>query len=289
MSELASLAGFSSDATYHISRYEIKGNTTLEPEIARNLFTNAIGPAVSLGCICRALAALRQAYQERGDVGVTVALPEQQLTNGVVLIEVTEGAAHRRQSAGILQATGPPTARPSHPTPTRFEIRRFEVTGDTLLGSREIERILTPATGSSVSLDEVRLAAAALQRAYRDRGFVTVAVTVPSQRLTNATVRLEVTEGKLVAVQVVGNRHFSSNNIVRALPSLHTNTLLNSHILQRELDLANQNRDRQIYPMIGPGPHRALPKCASTWPRNITTFGSASTSWEWLTPFRRRN
>ena len=31
MSELASLAGFSSDATYHISRYEIKGNTTLEP------------------------------------------------------------------------------------------------------------------------------------------------------------------------------------------------------------------------------------------------------------------
>ena len=41
---------------------------------------------------------------------------------------------------------------------------------------------------------------------------------------------------------------------MRALPSLHTNMLLNSHVLQRELDMANASRDRQIYPVIGPGP-----------------------------------
>ena len=41
---------------------------------------------------------------------------------------------------------------------------------------------------------------------------------------------------------------------MRALPSLHTNMLLNSHVLQRELDIANASRDRQIYPVIGPGP-----------------------------------
>jgi hemolysin activation/secretion protein len=35
---------------------------------------------------------------------------------------------------------------------------------------------------------------------------------------------------------------------------LQTNILLNSQVLQRELDNANASRDRQIYPVIGPGP-----------------------------------
>ncbi len=58
---------------------------------------------------------------------------------------------------------------------------------------------------------------------------------------------------------MTGNRFFSSNNVMRALPTLKgserlKDQMINSRILQRELDLANQNRDRQIYPVIGPGP-----------------------------------
>jgi len=93
-----------------------------------------------------------------------------------------------------------------------------------------------------------------LRRAYHERGWVTVAVSLPAQRLTNATVRLAVTEGKLAEVQVVGNRYFSSANVLHAFPNLQTNALLNSHIFQHDLDGANQNRDRQVYPTLGPGP-----------------------------------
>ena len=171
-----------------------------------------------------------------------------------MFIEVAEGAPHHPPLKQTSEASAPPASPSRDPTSATFEIRHFNVSGDTLLGSGEVERVLTPATGPSVTLEDVRQAAAALQRAYRARGYLTVAVTVPSQRLTNATVRLEVTEGKLASIQVVGNRYFTSNNIVRVLPGLRTNLLLNSHVLQRELDLANQNRDRQIYPMIGPGP-----------------------------------
>ena len=41
---------------------------------------------------------------------------------------------------------------------------------------------------------------------------------------------------------------------MRVLPSLHTNMVLNSQVFQRELDLANANRDRQIYAVLGAGP-----------------------------------
>jgi hemolysin activation/secretion protein len=68
-----------------------------------------------------------------------------------------------------------------------------------------------------------------------------------------------VTEGRLVDVRVLGNRHFSSNNVIRALPAIgnlsaRKDQVLNSSIFQQELDSANQNRDRQIYPTITPGP-----------------------------------
>ena len=57
----------------------------------RGVLTNATGPAVPLSRICRALAALRRAYQEHGYAQVRVSLPEQALTNGIVLVDVTEG------------------------------------------------------------------------------------------------------------------------------------------------------------------------------------------------------
>src|SRR6202012_365318 len=93
-----------------------------------------------------------------------------------------------------------------------------------------------------------------LQKAYHDRGYVTIAVGLPQQKLTNATVKIQVTEGWLESIDVKGNRYFSSNNVMRALPSLHTNILLNGNVLQAELNRANINQDRQIYPFICPGP-----------------------------------
>jgi hemolysin activation/secretion protein len=132
--------------------------------------------------------------------------------------------------------------------------RRYEIAGNSILGPETLDGILTNALGSSVTLDQIRKAIGELQLAYRERGFPTVAVTLPQQQITNATIRIQVTEGVLAEIEVVGNHHFSSNNIMRALPSLRTNTLLNSQVFQRELDLANGNRDRQIYPVIGPGP-----------------------------------
>jgi hemolysin activation/secretion protein len=83
---------------------------------------------------------------------------------------------------------------------------------------------------------------------------MTVAVGLPPQKLTNAVVTVKVTEAPLAAINLEGNRWFSSENVLAALPSLRTNILLNAKVFQRELDQANMSRDRQIYPVVGPGP-----------------------------------
>ncbi len=149
-----------------------------------------------------------------------------------------------------------PTAAPATIAPARttFSIDRYEVAGNTLLPTHVVESVLRPFTGAAIDFDTVRKGLAALQMEYRARGFATVSLNLPPQTLTNGVVRVQVVEGKLVEINVTGNRWFDTHNVRRALPGLRTNIFLNGKLFQAELDAANANRDRQIYPQIQPGP-----------------------------------
>jgi hemolysin activation/secretion protein len=138
-----------------------------------------------------------------------------------------------------------------------FEVRKYLVNGNTILPPAAVGRAITNidgAFGTAVGFDGIETVVTELGKAYHERGYVTVAVNVPQQKLTNATVKLQVLEGRLADIKVAGNRYFSSNNVMRALPSLHTNIVLNGPIFNAELNRANANQDRQIYPVISPGP-----------------------------------
>lgn len=139
----------------------------------------------------------------------------------------------------------------------RFVVKKYLIEGNTVLTPQDLAMVLTNidgAYGTNVSFDDVRTVVQQLQKAYHDGGYVTVAVGLPRQKLTNAVVKVKVTEGRLEDILVKGNNYFSSNNVMRALPGLHTNMILNANVFQAELNRANANQDRQIYPVIGPGP-----------------------------------
>jgi hemolysin activation/secretion protein len=137
----------------------------------------------------------------------------------------------------------------------KIPVRGYRVEGNSLLGDRVLLETLRRYVGDAVELTTIRQAATALAGAYRERGYVTVSVSLPPQQVTNGLVTLRVLEGRLTELRVNGNTHFSSNNVRRALPGLQVPALLNAKIFQAELDRANANRDRQIYPEIQPGEH----------------------------------
>lgn len=145
----------------------------------------------------------------------------------------------------------PPSSGP------KFDVERYRILGNTILSPDQLAEVLTNidgAYGTNVSFAGVKTVVEQLEQAYHERGYVTVAVDVPRQTLANQTVKLDVLEGQLAGIDVEGNHYFSSNNVMRALPSLHTNMVLNSYIFNSEIARANANQDRQIYPVIGPGP-----------------------------------
>ena len=131
------------------------------------------------------------------------------------------------------EAAEPPAAGQTNAP--AFEVKGYQVEGNTVLPRRQVDDLLANYTGPAVEMERIYAGLADLQLTYRHLGFITVGVTLPRQRLTNGMVRVQVTEGRLSDIAILGNRYYSSNNIRRAVPGLVTNVLLNTKWLQPEL------------------------------------------------------
>ncbi|MDE2348532.1 MAG: ShlB/FhaC/HecB family hemolysin secretion/activation protein [Gammaproteobacteria bacterium] len=137
----------------------------------------------------------------------------------------------------------------------RFDILEYRVLGNTLLGTRTLERAVYPHLGPDRSFSDVQAARAALEKAYHDAGYSTVYVDIPEQTVGSGVIRLRVTEGRLDRVHVIGARYFYDRRLVAALPALKQGTSPYFPALQKELVHLNQlSPDLAVAPILKPGP-----------------------------------
>jgi len=303
---------------FNVVGFAVGGSPVLATNVLIPLLSSHTGTNVSLTELVKAAADLHEEYRKQGYPLMSVAIPLEKITNGIVPLNafqtavpqvvvsgqswmkftndaeiiIPEMAVNPEVATPAAKAVVPAAQLPTTPsTPDqiaaaeaamlakmadvdahgvdhrihvvstnsgpRFAVEKYLVMGNSALPPKALSEVLTNidgAFGTNVSFEGIHTAVEELQRAYRDRGYVTVVVGLPQQKLTNATVKVQVVEGRLAVINVIGNHYFSSNNVMRALPSLHTNMLLNGPVFQAELNRANASRDRQIYPVIGPGP-----------------------------------
>ena len=174
--------------TFQVQRYVVTGNNALDQAAIDYALRDAIGTNVTVPQIRRALLKLRDAYRDLGYTKAALNLPQQPLNDGIVRVSVVEGPS----------ASSPPPSSsrelPSWTLPT-YDVRHFQVRGNTVLPAEEIDRILSPAAGLAISLEQVQRALRQLQSAYRERGYPRASVSLPQQVLTDGTVSIEITEG----------------------------------------------------------------------------------------------
>jgi hemolysin activation/secretion protein len=123
----------------------------------------------------------------------------------------------------------------------RFEIMRFEVTGNTLLSTQAVQAAVAPYVGRDRNFGDVQMALEALEAVYHRLGFNVVQVALPEQELNHGVVKLQVLETKLGKVRVEGNQNFSVDNIRRSLPGLVEGQTPNIGQVSSSLRLANEN------------------------------------------------
>jgi hemolysin activation/secretion protein len=258
---------------FNVAAYKVEGRTVPSPETIGLILSKYVGTNVSLGQIAVTAASLQEEYGHQGYTNMTVSVAPERAADGIVVMHVFEGALPQVLVSGVhytISGSGPTlTAFASNGIPTtaaatnappatnaspRIPVEAYEVNGNDLLSDDVMQSILSKYTGTNVSFDDIGNMLKELTLEYRDRGFDTVSVTTPVQRITNGIIKIQVFEGTLASIKITGNHYYSSNNIMRALPGLKTNMILNSKLFQPELDRANANQDRQISPLIGEGP-----------------------------------
>jgi len=253
---------------FNVAAITIEGRFLLPTNLLTALFSKYAGTNVSLHSILQAASELELAYQSNGYPAMNIVIAPRHITNGIVTMEVFPGALPQIVVAGhrypISDEAALAMQRPvkskllekTAPSTNRYTILGYQIVGNTLLPEQTIGMILTNipgAFGTNVSYQQIREVVTALHDAYYERGFSTVYVGLPVQHSTNHLLQVQVVEGRLSAILVKGNHYFSSNNVMRAVPGLATNMILNAHTFQAEVNRANANQDRQISGILEPG------------------------------------
>ncbi|MEW6219719.1 MAG: ShlB/FhaC/HecB family hemolysin secretion/activation protein [Thermodesulfobacteriota bacterium] len=135
----------------------------------------------------------------------------------------------------------------------RFAITGFVARGNTILRPEELEEVLADFTGEERTAQDVEAARQALEARYHQEGYPAVLVNIPPQEVAEGQVILEVVESVVGEVIVTGNRHVTSQQITRRLPSLAAGQVLYLPVVQEELLRLNRGRDLTVTPTLKPG------------------------------------
>lgn len=153
--------------------------------------------------------------------------------------------------ADLTSAIPAPSAASSEPVNrTVFTIAEYQVAGNTLLPVIDIERAVWAHLGPERGIVDVEAARTSLEKAYHDRGYLTVQVDIPVQKVLRGVVTLNVTEAPVARLRVTGSRYYSLGAIRDSVPELAEGTVPNFLEVQNELGQLNRSADRQVTPVL---------------------------------------
>ncbi|CAN5763291.1 ShlB/FhaC/HecB family hemolysin secretion/activation protein [soil metagenome] len=138
------------------------------------------------------------------------------------------------------------------PAASKIFIREYRVQGSKQLSPTDVGNVVYPFLGPGRTTEDVEQARSALEKAYHDKGFQSVAVEIPQQSAKRGIIVLRVVENKVGRLRVVGSKFFLPSDIKRLAPSLAEGTVPNFNDVQKDV-VDMQSSDRQITPSVRPG------------------------------------
>lgn len=134
-----------------------------------------------------------------------------------------------------------------------FNIFEYQVDGNTVLPFSAIEKAVYPFLGEQKTVEDVEKARAALEKAFHSAGYLTVFVNTPEQEVTGGLVKLEVQEGKVERLKVVGAKYYSLGRIKTKVAEFQEGNVPYFPKVQKQIASVNINADRKVAPVLRPG------------------------------------
>jgi hemolysin activation/secretion protein len=155
---------------------------------------------------------------------------------------------------GAAPAAAPAAATPAAPAQAPeakpFAILEYQVDGNTLLSTMDVEKAVMPHLGETRTIKDIEAARAQLENTYHDRGYKTVLVSIPPQQVQDGVVKLHVTEAAVGKLHVSGSRYHSLDRIKEEVPQLAEGTVPQFADVQTELAEVNRSADMRVTPVL---------------------------------------
>jgi hemolysin activation/secretion protein len=166
-------------------------------------------------------------------------------------------SAAKAASGGAAPNAASPSPATTAPKPAaatqHFDIDDFAVEGADMLPEIDLDEAIYPFLGPNKTADDVEKARAALEKAYHDKGYQTVSVSVPQQNAQAKVISLKVTELKVGRLRVKNSRYFDLDKIKDKAASLKEGTVPNFTDVTKDIVALNQWPDRRVTPALRAG------------------------------------
>ncbi|MGB6297398.1 MAG: ShlB/FhaC/HecB family hemolysin secretion/activation protein [Rivularia sp. (in: cyanobacteria)] len=102
-----------------------------------------------------------------------------------------------------------PQPQPTTPIPNqqqvKIPVREVKIVGNTVFDA-ELNLIIQPLTGRTVTLDQLLAATNSITKLYQDKGYLTSRAILPKQQITDAVVTIQIIEGSLEDIKIEGTK-----------------------------------------------------------------------------------
>lgn len=166
--------------------------------------------------------------------------------------EQPQSASPDKVNAWGAEVEGQPTAQVPEKKDL-FNIFEYVVNGNTVLSVTEVEKAVYPYLGENRSIDDVEKARTALETAFHKAGYLTVFVNIPEQEVNAGVVQLEVLEGKVEKLAVVGSKYHSLGKIKTRVAEFKEGNVPHFPTVQKQIAAVNTSQDRVVAPILRPG------------------------------------
>ena len=171
------------------------------------------------------------------------------LATPTLLATVALCAPVRAQPAPVVAPAGADGNPADEP---RIAVQSFRIDGNTLLDGALLQTTLMPWLGQR-TLAELRQAALAVQALYGQAGYGAVVAYLPPQAPAGGELLIQVVEGRVARISVLGQRRLSAERVRAALPTLVLGATPRVQRIDAELQIANENPARIIGVLLSPG------------------------------------
>ncbi|HEV8242831.1 MAG TPA: ShlB/FhaC/HecB family hemolysin secretion/activation protein [Nitrospirales bacterium] len=209
------------------------------------------------------------AFVVSGLVEVSVAqaqaVPPQQMPD-VLLEQQRKAEEQQKKQEELVQPKTPPEidkpARSRAPkakgAEAKVTVTQFKFSGNTVVTTQELEKIVAPSLGQTLTLRELTEVAGLISEHYAAQGYILAQAYLPPQEIREGVVEIAILEGKVGNIGVTGNQRYTTSTILRAMEPVRERGIIHEATLETALNELNDYPGLKVQAALKPGEARGL-------------------------------